>query len=97
MECREQSIFVLDVAGRPTFAFKAENLAQAEELIQASWFARALSEFYANKRQGWDNNIPVRTRFAIEAEVSIYRDFADEFADLSDRFFIAHLSDLTNA
>ncbi len=92
MECRQRSIFILDIVGRAAFAFEADNLAQAEEFTRAPWFARVLGEFYANKRQGWDKNIPVRTRLATEPELSIYREFADELADQSDRFFIAHLS-----
>jgi hypothetical protein len=94
---RERSIFALDVAGRAAFAFEAKSLAQAEELTRAPWFARALGKFHANKPQGWDSNIPVRARVATEAEISVYQELADEFADLSARFFIAHLSDLTSA
>lgn len=97
MKCRERSIFVLDILGRPTFAFEAEDLAQAEAFVHAPWFASSLSEFFANKRKGWDKNIPLRTRVATEQEASIYRDIADEFTDLSGRLFIAHFSDLTSA
>jgi hypothetical protein len=94
MKCKERSVFVLDIAGRPTFAFEAETPAQAEDFIRAPWFGRSLDEFYAKKRSGWDKNISGRVRVATEGEMSIYRDFADEFAVLSNCFFIAHLSDL---
>jgi hypothetical protein len=97
MKCRERSIFVLDILGTPTLAFEAEDLAQAEAFVHTPWFASSLSEFFANKRKGWDKNIPVRTRIATEEEASIYRDIADEFADASSRLFIAHFSDLTSA
>jgi len=98
MKCRERSIFVLDILGRPTLAFEAEDLALAEAFVHAPRFVSSLGEFFANKRKGgWDKNIPLRIRVATEEEASIYRDFADEFSDVSGRLFIAHFSHLTSA
>ena len=97
MKCKESSIFVLDILGTPSFAFEAEDLAQAEAFVHAPWFAPSLGKFFAHKRKGWDANVPLRARVASEEEASIYRDFADEFSDVSGCLFIAHFSELTSA
>jgi hypothetical protein len=52
MKCRERSIFVLDILGRPTLAFEAEDLALAEAFVHAPRFVSSLGEFFANKRKG---------------------------------------------
>jgi hypothetical protein len=97
VKCKESSIFVLDILGTPSVAFEAEDPAQAEAFVHAPWFAPSLGKFFAHKRKGWDANVPLRPRVASEEEASIYRDFADEFSDVSGRLFIAHLSELTSA
>jgi hypothetical protein len=95
MPYRQRSIFVLDIRNEPTFAFEAEHLAHAEEIADAPWFSSAVCEFYSNKRGKWDDSATRRTRPATEPEAAIYRDYADEFADVSDQFLIAHLSETT--
>ena len=93
MQQGQRSIFVLDVLDKADFAFEAESLAQARELSEAPWFVQAVSAFYSRKCRERTNGTVRRTRPATEAEASVYRDFADEFADRSDCFLIAHLSD----
>jgi len=97
MQQGQRSIFVLDVLDKADFAFEAESLAQARELSEAPWFVQAVNAFYSRKcrertRERTDGTLR-RPRPATEAEASIYRDVADEFADRSDCFLIAHLSD----
>jgi hypothetical protein len=87
----QRHIFVLDMRHDTAFAFEAENLAQAEGLMHAPWFARAISGFYA-KARGCSDSTACRIRPATEREAATYRDYADEFADAWDRFLIAHLS-----
>jgi len=101
MQQGQRSIFVLDVLDKADFAFEAESLAQARELSEAPWFVQAVSAFYSRKcRERTRERTQERTdgtlrrpRPATEAEASVYRDVADEFADRSDCFLIAHLSD----
>jgi hypothetical protein len=95
MPYRQRSIFVLDIRNEPTFAFEAEHLAHAEEIADAPWFSSAVCEFYSNKRGKWDDSATRRTRPATEPEAAIYRDYADEFADVSDQFLIARLFETT--
>jgi hypothetical protein len=74
MKCRERSIFVLDILGRPTLAFEAEDLALAEAFVHAPRFVSSLGEFFANKRKGgWDKNIPLRIRVATRRGVDLPR------------------------
>ena len=93
----QRPVFVLDVLDKADLAFEAESLAQARELSEAPWFVQAVSAFYSRKcrertRERTDGTLR-RPRPATEAEASVYRDVADEFADRSDCFLIAHLSD----
>jgi hypothetical protein len=93
MQQGQRPIFVLDVLDKADFAFEAESLAQARELSQAPWFVQAVSAFYSRKCRERTNGTFRCTRPATETEASIYRDFADEFAEGADCFLIAHLSD----
>jgi hypothetical protein len=97
MPHRQRTIFVLDIRNEAAFAFEAETLVQAEGLTHAPWFARAVGEFYASKHGRCDDGVARRIRSATKREASTYRDYADEFADLSDHFLIAHLSEADRA
>jgi hypothetical protein len=92
MPYRQRPIFVLDIRNEATFAFEAEHLAQARNFVDAPWFAGAVFEFSPSKHGGWDDSAARRTRAATEPEAAIYRDYADEFAEVSDQFLIARLS-----
>ena len=96
MLCRHRPIFVLAIGGEATFAFEADSLAQAREFADSPWFTRAINEIYANNPLAW-NNGAARTRAATEPEASAYRDYADEFADGSRQFLIAHLCETDRA
>lgn len=87
-------IFVLDVADEPTFAFEADGVADAEALVQAPRFAWAVSDFCA--KRGKPENGHLFARLATEAEASLYRSLADEFAEAADRVLIAHLAGLNS-
>jgi hypothetical protein len=90
MERSEPQIFVLDVIDKRAFAFEADSVAQAEELVRAPRFTAALDGFCSRKGEA-RTHASCLTRPATEAEASIYRDFASEFADASGRILVAHL------
>ncbi|WP_024509250.1 hypothetical protein [Bradyrhizobium sp. ARR65] len=90
----QRPIFVLDVDDEPRFAFEADCLSQAEEFSGAAWFARAIAEFYMSKREEWNDNPTSRTRSASDAELSLYREIAEEFSEHANCFFVVHLRDL---
>jgi hypothetical protein len=87
----ERPIFVLDVIDRPTFAFEAESLAQAEDLVRAPWLAAALDRFHRQRGNVDGRHATAGPRDATEAEAAVYRDFADEFAERSGQFLVALL------
>ncbi len=89
---REPITFVLEVSDCAVFAFEAQSSAQAEEFTRLPWFTRALEDFCLSSR-----NIPISKGFlrtATEREASVYQDLADEFADATNDFLIANLSNL---
>jgi hypothetical protein len=89
-------IFVLDIAERPTFAFEADSACTAEALARSPWFAFAVADFFAQRGKALNENGRFFARLATEAEASLYRTLADEFAEATDRFLIAHLTDLSS-
>lgn len=91
-----KQIFVLDVADEPTFAFEADGEATAEALLQSPWFALAVADFCAKRDKALNENGRFFARLATEAEASLYRTLADEFAEVTDRLLIAHLTNLSS-
>ena len=86
-----RSIYVVDVTGEANFAFEADSLQQAEANARATWFLQSLDQFFARHGRGCNGNLDSLTRPASEAEASTYRALADEFAETSGCFFVAHL------
>jgi hypothetical protein len=84
-------IFVVDIIDEANFAFEAESLGQAEAYAHAPWFLRSLGQFFVQHGRGCESGVTPRTRPASEAEASTYRALADEFAETSGCFFVAHL------
>jgi hypothetical protein len=81
VETNERSIFVLEIADTPAFAFEAESGSQAAEVARSPYFTEALDKFYSRRRESCDRNGPLHIRVATKTEASVYRDFACEFAD----------------
>ncbi len=84
-------IFVLDLLDKPSFAFAAECQSQAEQFSGTEWFTRAAADFCASRGRTWDG-LSRRTRAATPAEAAIYHEFAEEFAEPANGFFIVHLA-----
>jgi len=88
---RERAIFVLDVLDDAGFAFEADDLAQAEEYARASWFLRSVGRFFLRHGRACQGGFASRARPASETEAATYRRLADEFAETSGCFFVAHV------
>jgi hypothetical protein len=93
MTAAARSIFVLEIADTPAFAFEAEGLSQAEEFAHAPWFTRALDKFHSARHQAPSCRQALRTRAATEAEAALYRDVSREFADAFGCLLVARLPD----
>jgi hypothetical protein len=88
---RARPIFVVDVASEASFAFEAKSLGEAETYAHAPWFLRSVDQFFAQHGRGCQGGFTPRTRPASDAETLTYHALADEFAETSGCFFVAHL------
>jgi hypothetical protein len=88
----EHRVFVLDFTSEPVLAFAAESVVSAEVRVQTPWFTQAVDDFCKRRKLG-NGNFPVRPRLATDAEASLYWERADEFADTTDHFLIANISE----
>jgi hypothetical protein len=84
----EQDVFVLELDGSPTFAFGAAENESASEIIRSDWFKAAIDGFLSD-RPVTDSAVLLRP--ATNTEASVFHDLADEFAEPTMRFFVAHL------
>jgi hypothetical protein len=82
-------IFVLDIAEQPCFAFEADHLNAAEQIVRSPWLLQALDEFCRARRPADGGQLFLRA--ATDHEAALYRDRADEFAEAETQFLIAHL------
>jgi hypothetical protein len=91
MQYARRTIYVVDVVDAPSFAFEAQSPGQTEAYTHAPRFLQSLSQFFAQHDQGCQHSLTPRTRPASETEAAIYLALADEFAETSGCFFVAHL------
>ena len=81
-------------SGSPSFAFEAAHEARAAAFADAPWFTRALGDYLQSKPVGLSaRDLAPRIRPATKQEMSIYREFAREFAaDMTDCLLFATVS-----
>jgi hypothetical protein len=87
----ERRVFVLELDGLPKFAFAATEISSADEIARSTWFGQALGRFCPNRRAK-DSNM--RLRPATDREASAFHDVAEEFAEPTEYFLVAHLPGL---
>lgn len=80
-----QTVFVLEIDGRPILAFRAATFRQAKELGKEDWLQDDLKRMMIGHRPLWDGKSPIRMRRAKPAEELYYVDAKAENAseDLS--------------
>jgi hypothetical protein len=86
--------FVVELPGALLLAFEAAHEAEALALSKAPWFMEALGKYLRSKSNGLAADLLVRIRPATKEETSVYRDYAREFAELSDCFLFAPVQQL---
>jgi len=84
-------VFILDMAERPVFAFEASDFEMAQRLARSQWLLQALDRFCSTRAPAQDSRGRLRLREATRDEAALYRARAEEFADATPRFLIAHL------
>lgn len=87
-EIIERRVFALELNGLPTLAFEATEISIANEIVRSAWFRRAVDRLCQN-RPLTDSN--TRPRPATAEEASLFHDLAEEFAEPTEHFFVAHL------
>lgn len=85
MSIRIPIVFVIELPRMMSFAFEAANEAQAKSFANAAWFAAAVDNYLRSRSTGLPlQDFAPRIRPATDEELSVYRSFAREFADLTD-------------
>lgn len=90
-------MFVIELPGeaptRRSFAFEAPHETEASELVGTGRFKDAIRDYLRTKPNGaWLADVPPRIRPATHAEISAYRDFAEEFAEMTGCLLLAPVS-----
>ncbi|WP_315701154.1 MULTISPECIES: hypothetical protein [unclassified Bradyrhizobium] len=83
-------VFVLDIAGRPAFAFEAADHDGARRLARSERLLQALDDYCRAKRLGAGGQLQIRA--ATMAEAASYYDMADEFAETAPRLLVARIT-----
>jgi hypothetical protein len=84
----ERRVFVLELDGRPKLAFETLEISSADEIVGSAWFRQAFDRF-CPRGPVTDSN--TRLRPATDEEASVFHDFAEEFAEPTAHFLVAHL------
>ena len=93
MRLRPLPIFVVELPETLSLAFEAADEAQAVAFADSPWFIQALNEYLCSKQAELSGkDFPSRIRPATKQEVSVYRKFASEFADMTDCFLFTPIS-----
>jgi hypothetical protein len=87
----ERHVFVLELDGLPKFAFAATEISSADEIARSAWFGQAFGRFCPNRSVTVSN---ARLRPATAREASAFHDVAEEFAEPTAHFLVAHLPGL---
>ncbi|MDH2384361.1 hypothetical protein [Bradyrhizobium sp. CER78] len=82
-------VFVLETEGARRLAFEAGSREDAEAMTRANWFALALGSFCSRRRRV--ENAESRLRVATDPEITIFRQWAAEFAGEAADVFVACL------
>lgn len=90
-------IYTVDVDAKPTVAFEAKNLREANELIKEEWFLNDLRSRKSDGHPLWDGTAPLRIRIADEAASKHYQEAAGEGIDAIDGLVMAFLVTLDAA
>jgi hypothetical protein len=84
--------FVMELPGARSLAFEAAHEEEALALSSAPWFLNALGKYLPSKSSCLILDSPLGVRPATKEEAALYRDFAREFAEMTDCFLLAPVS-----
>ena len=93
MDTPVQSVFAMDIDGKPIVAFEARNLREAGELCREAWLQEDLAQLTSNGMPLYAAGAKMKVRAASPDEAQTYRDAAAEAADTED-LLLAYLVEL---
>jgi hypothetical protein len=92
-ELVEPRIFVLEIDGKPTLAFEAQNLHEARELCREEWLRADLGSLSSNGTPLCCGGAELEARLAQPAEIAAFN-HAMQHAESSDELTLAFLVEL---
>jgi len=93
MRSRPFPIFVVELPESLSLAFEAADEAQAAAFVDSPWFIQSLKNYLRSKQSRLSGeDFASRIRPATEQEISVYRGFKNEFADMTECLLFAPLS-----
>jgi hypothetical protein len=87
------SIFTIEVGGRPTLTFEAQNLREAHELCHEEWLKLDLAEASSDGAPLWDGKAKLRARIALPEESFLFAE-AKNSGQPSDGLMLVYLVEL---
>jgi hypothetical protein len=66
------SVFTIEIGGRPTLTFQAQNLREAHELCREEWLKGDLAEAKSDGAPLWDGKAELRARIALPDESALF-------------------------
>ena len=80
-------IFTLEIDGKPTVAFEAKQLREADQLCKEEWLRADLNQLASNGVPLCRIGSTMKARLASESESALYREVAAEASALDDIVF----------
>lgn len=93
MDTPAQSVFAMDIDGKPVVAFEARSLREASELCRESWLQDDLALLTSNGIPLYAAGAKMKVRAASQDEAQTYRD-AEVEAEKSEDLLLAYLVEL---
>jgi hypothetical protein len=87
------SVFTIEIGGRPTLTFEAQNLREAHELCHEQWLENDLAEAKSEGVPLWDGKAKLRARIALPEESALFAD-AKNNGQPSDGLMLVNLVEL---
>jgi hypothetical protein len=87
------SVFTIEIGGRPTLTFEAQNLREAHELCHEEWLKLDLAEASSDGAPLWDGKAKLRARIALPDESSLFAE-AKNSGQPSDGLMLVYLVEL---
>jgi hypothetical protein len=91
------AIFTLEIGGNAVLTFEAKNLREAWEVCHEQWLHEDISGLRSNETPLWDGKAALRSRYATEAEIAVYRKAAVDAGPSPDDLVLVYLVELDGA